>query len=133
MHGIGQGNDGGPPIWAVISTTQLDILRSKGYGLTMCSPISNKDIDFIGYSFVDDNDILQSDGSSPADTTIQLQQAVDTWEGVLKCTGGALGPEKSYWYLVSFNWSGGQWSYSPVTDTPTILYMNDIHNNRKLV
>jgi hypothetical protein len=26
MHGIGQGNGGGPPIWAVMSSTMLDVL-----------------------------------------------------------------------------------------------------------
>ncbi len=61
MHGIGQGNGGGPPIWAVISSTLLDILRSKGYGLKLLTPISHTPISFVGYSFVDDTDIIQSD------------------------------------------------------------------------
>ena len=55
---------------------------------------------FSHYSFVDDNDIVQSDGDDSSSTAIKLQRAVDTWEGGLKVTGGALGPEKSYWYLV---------------------------------
>jgi hypothetical protein len=63
----------------------------------------------------------------------KLQQVIDTWEGGLKVTGGALGPEKSYWYLVSFKWNGGKWSYAPITDTPATLYMNDIQNIRKVV
>jgi hypothetical protein len=102
MHGIGQGNGSRPPIWAVISSTLLDTLRSKGYGLKMVAPISQQPLSFIGYSFVDNTDIMQSDGSPTNDTIQKLQEAVDTWEGGLKVTADALGPEKSYWYLVLF-------------------------------
>ncbi len=38
MHGIGQGNGGGSPIWAVISSSLLDMLRSKGHGITIIAP-----------------------------------------------------------------------------------------------
>jgi hypothetical protein len=103
MHGIGQGNGGGPPIWAVISSTLLDTLRSKGLGFQMVSPISQQELSFVGYSFVDDSDNVQSDGSTEEITITKLQESVDLWEGGLKMTGGALGPEKSYWYLVNFN------------------------------
>jgi hypothetical protein len=94
LHGIGQGNGGGPPIWA---------------------------------------DLVQSDGDTPSNTVLKLQKAVDLWEVGLKCTGGALGPDKSYWYLVSFSWTGGKWYYSPVSDTPTTLYMNDINEVCRVV
>ncbi len=73
----------------------------------------------------------QSDGDSPQNTALKLQNAIDAWEGGLKVTGAALGPEKSYWYLVSFNWSGGKWSYAHVTNTLATLYMNDIQEVRK--
>jgi hypothetical protein len=59
IHGIGQGNGGGPPIWAVISSTLLDTLRSKGLGLQMLSPISQQKLSFLGYSFVDDSDMFK--------------------------------------------------------------------------
>jgi hypothetical protein len=95
MHGIGQGNGGGPPIWTVISSTLLNILRSKGYGLKMITPITQQILTFVGYSFVDDTDIVQSDGSPTPETIRKLQEAVDTWESSLKVTGGALGPDKS--------------------------------------
>ncbi len=126
MHGIGQGNGGGPPIWAVISSPLLETLRAKKLGLQILSPISKKPLTFVGYSFVDDSDLVQSDGDTVENTTGKLQLSVDTWEGGLKVTGGALGPDKSYWYLLSFKWSGGRWSYAPVSDTPATLYMNDI-------
>jgi hypothetical protein len=82
MHGIGQGNGGGPPIWAVISSTLLNILHSKGYGLTMITPIMRQLLSFVGYSFVDDTDIVQSDGSLTTTTVRKLQEAVDIWKAV---------------------------------------------------
>jgi hypothetical protein len=108
LHGNGQGNGGGPPLWTVMSSTLLITLHSKGHSLHMLSPITHKPQCFVGYSFVDDNDVIQSDGNSPKNTVRKLQLAVDTWEGGLKVTGGALGPDKSFWYLVSFKWIGGQ-------------------------
>jgi hypothetical protein len=114
MHRIGQGNRGGPTIWAIISSALLDTLRSKGFGTKMLSPISNMSICSVGYSFVDDTDIAQSNSERTPETTQKLQGAAATWEGGLKATGGALGPENSYWYLVSFTWSGGKWSYAPI-------------------
>jgi hypothetical protein len=113
LHGIGHGNGGGPPIWAVISSTLLDILCSKGLGLKMISPITLMLLEFVGYSFVDDTDIVQSDGSTAASTIQKLQDAVDTWEGCLKITGGALGPEKSSGTLYPLNGLEGDGHMSP--------------------
>jgi hypothetical protein len=60
MHGIGQGNGAGPAIWAVVSTPLLNMLRASGVGSHFISPISGKDIHFIGYAFVDDTDLIQT-------------------------------------------------------------------------
>jgi hypothetical protein len=133
LHGIGQGNDSGPPIWAVISSTLLDNLETKGYGLHMLSPISSEKVSFVGYSFVHDSDLVQSAGEPPNSTVQKLQQALDTWEGGLKITGGALGPEKSYWYLEDITWSRRKWFYAPVEKTPATLLINDINNVKKTV
>ena len=27
---------------------------------------------------------------------------VDTWEGILRATGGELQPDKSYWYIIDY-------------------------------
>ena len=39
LHGVGQGNEAGPAIWAVMSTVLFDLLRDKGYGFKTQSPI----------------------------------------------------------------------------------------------
>jgi hypothetical protein len=45
--------------------------------------------------------------SSSEEVKSKLQEAVDRWEGVLSATGGAIVPEKTYWYLIDFCWHGG--------------------------
>jgi hypothetical protein len=59
MHGICQGNGAGPSIWAVVSSPILNLLRTKGYGIFFTTPISNSQICFSGYAFVDDSDLIQ--------------------------------------------------------------------------
>jgi hypothetical protein len=54
----------------------LDTLRTKGHGFYIISPISNQEVSFVGYTFVDDNDIVQSNDDSPEETIYKLQQAV---------------------------------------------------------
>jgi hypothetical protein len=56
-QGLGQGNGAGPQIWAVVSTSVLNYLRSEGYGVAFKTSISGDHIRFAGYAFVNDTDI----------------------------------------------------------------------------
>jgi hypothetical protein len=79
MHGVGQGNGAGPAIWAVVSTPLLDMLRNSGVGSFFKSPISGKEIRFVGYAFVDDTDLIQTaHGSidSGREVVTELQRAL---------------------------------------------------------
>ena len=60
IHGIGQGNGAGPAIWAVVSSPLLNVLREKGYGCEIQCPLSSEYFRFMGYAFVDDTDLIQS-------------------------------------------------------------------------
>jgi hypothetical protein len=40
-----------------------------------------------------------------------MQKDVDHWEGGLRTTGGAIFTEKSYWYLIHFEWRGNKLKY----------------------
>ncbi len=60
MHGVGQGNGAGPAFWMVVSTPILNYFRSKGYGCELISPISKLHTKFVGYAFVDDMDLIQT-------------------------------------------------------------------------
>jgi hypothetical protein len=97
-HGIGQGNGVGPATWAVLSTPVLNMLRKKGFGCEFISPISQEYNSFAGYAFVDDTDVIESKPSTDSyqDSLMNLQQAVNDWEGGLKATCGAIVPEKTF-------------------------------------
>jgi hypothetical protein len=134
-YGVGQGNGTGPAIWTVVSTPVLKMMKDEGFGFMYKMSIEGKQIHFVGYSFVDDNDIIQSGqpGGAFQVLDMRMQAAMDTREGVLWATGGAVDPEKSFWYLIRFCWKNGQWAYVSNEDTSASLSnRNDAGNRVKL-
>jgi hypothetical protein len=112
------------------------MLRKSGVGSNFKSPISGKNIRFVGYAFVDDTDLIQSTTNTISNGTgvvMELQRALDLWEGGLHATGGAIVPEKSHWYLVDFHWTGSEWQYVPIRDSPATLSVRDINGDRKIL
>jgi hypothetical protein len=51
----------------------------------------------------------------------------------LKASGGAIVPEKTFWYLSSSKWTGGKWAYQSIAESPGALYVSDITGRRKLL
>jgi hypothetical protein len=129
MHGIGQGNGAGPAIWAVLSTPLLNLLCKLGFGCFLISPITNIQKNFVGYSFVDDTDLIHSNPLDTSYTVViqKMQHSLDTWEGGLKATGGAIVPEKTFWHLIDFKISPGSWRYKSIQECPGSLYVQDIN------
>jgi hypothetical protein len=108
------------------------VLREKGFGCEIVCPLSSECFRFVGYAFVDDTDHIQSKLWEEPDQAIRdLQSAIDIWEFSLKTTCGAIVPEETVWWLVSFKWTGTSWSYVSLQDSPGDLYVNDISNQRK--
>jgi len=50
-----------------------------------------------------------------------MQKSVQTWEGLLTATSGALVPENGFWYLINFEWWAGKWYYKSSSQQPAIL------------
>ena len=48
----------------------------------------------------------------------------------MRATGGALRADKSYWYLVHFQWKGDKWQYASIADTPGDLSVRDADGSR---
>lgn len=73
------------------------LLRPNGFGCEFISHLSKVTIQFVGYAFVDDTDLIEpkSHKTEGREAWHSLQQAVDTWEGGLKATCGALVPGKN--------------------------------------
>ena len=116
-QGLGQGNGTGPPVWSVVSSRMFEVLHKRGLVTSFNTPISQNKIDLCGFAFVDDTDIVaDSRGTNdPNDTISAMQLRIDCWEGVAKATGGALAPDKSWWYLTHFEWDkSGRWRYGGI-------------------
>jgi ribonuclease HI len=128
MHGICQGNGAGPAIWVAVSTPLLNMLRSAGVGCTFHRPITGEVVHFVGYAFVDDTDLIQSNLNQQEIEQVisDMQKSLNTWEGGLHATGGAIVPGKSFWTLAAFHWSGGNWRYLKNNEAPGTITVKDI-------
>lgn len=115
-------------MWALISTPLLNLLREEGCGAYFQTSIVGEQIHFVGYSFVDDTDLLsvpQDKAASYHSVGKDMQHSVTAWEGGLRATGGAIVPEKSFWYLVDFKWKAGKWTYKSIAETPYTIQVRD--------
>ena len=125
-HGIGQGNGHGPVIWALISSPLLKIMRYKGFGTSINSPISNEKLKMAGFSSVDDTDqckmtMKNKDWHNQLQST---QKSLDLWESLLRTTGGAIEPTKSDWTKLKYIWVGGK-AKLDIADPLDKLYMRN--------
>ena len=108
-QGIPQGCGIGPPGWAVISSGNLDLLRSAGYGATFETPMSHLTLNFVGYAYVDDTDQVENikfTGESTTDVIMRMQKAVDMWEESIKTTGAQINATGMLWILNGKTLSG---------------------------
>jgi hypothetical protein len=121
LQGIGQGNGAGPAIWAVISAVLLTVMRNSGIRMNLVTALSFCAIVLTGFAFVDDMDLLHAapNSSSRAEDLIpQMKKVMDTCEGLLHATGGALRDDKSYWYFLDYKFQQGCWKYKTKQDIP---------------
>jgi hypothetical protein len=138
IHGVGQGNGAGPQIWAAVSTPIFNMIRGQGCGSFFESAITREGLNFVGFAFVDDTDLVASNFKNlTGDQVVQeIQLALSAWQGGLAASGGALAPEKSHWYFVDFKWQNGSASYKKCATTPGRLQLRDhdgvLHDVRQL-
>ena len=93
----------------LVSIPIINILKEAGFGFKVTNVMTKEKFSFVCYALVDDTDLVHaSDTDSPtddfgmADLVTEMQSVVNTWEGGLRASGGALVPSKSYWYLIHF-------------------------------
>jgi hypothetical protein len=144
-HGIGQGNGAGPQIWAVVSTPVLATLRQRGFGTFFQAAITKHQINFVGFSFVDDTNLIQTARNmqeTGIDVAMAAREAMQVWQHDIHLGGGEVVPAKSFWYLIDFVWKGGIWSYAPARQNPydlvvesnqteTVLERLEVHEAKK--
>jgi hypothetical protein len=131
FEGIYQGNGAGPGIWLLVSIPIINMLKTAGFGFRVRTVILGDEFSFVCDTFVDHSDVVHSclDTNTSADTAnlvSEMQQAVDTWEGGLRASGGALVPTKSYWFLIHFVFERNRWQYARLNKTPGNITIRDI-------
>jgi hypothetical protein len=103
-QGFMQGNGAAPAGWAVVSITIIHAHKKEGHGATFLCPITQYKHDACGILYVDDTDLihlnLAEEESVEQEAHAALQAAVDSWSSLLIATGGALKPEKCFYYII---------------------------------
>jgi len=117
VAGIGQGNGAGPAIWAAVSSPLFTIMQEDGFLATVICAMTQHEVSFSGFAFVDDTDLCVSGQRDVSHTARSMQDSVTNWEGLLRTTGGALVPDKCFWYLIDQQWEDGKWQYQSKTST----------------
>jgi hypothetical protein len=113
------------------------MLKTAGFGFRVRTVISRDKFSFVCYTFVDNSDVVHSclDTNVTEDTAnlvAKMQQAVDTWEGGLQASGGALVPTKSYWFLIHFVFERNCWRYARLDETPGNITIRDIPDTARV-
>ena len=93
-QGVLQGNASGPQIWSILSSIIFEILHKKGYSVDFCSSLSKSLFSLLGFSYVDDCDLLQSQ-TDPTSTLQSMQEVINPWSDLMAVTGGKIETTKS--------------------------------------
>jgi hypothetical protein len=135
-QGILQGSGAGQAGWASIVAVIVKAMKKKGFGYSVWTLIRQRAITLVCFAYVDDADLIHADEDRTTPTIQVLQRAQEAlrlWEGLLHATGGALAPEKSYWYLVEVIRLNGKWTYTRESRQPFDLYLqNGTFKNKRL-
>ena len=107
-QGMGQGHGSGPTIWSILSSTIFEILHAEGFASDFIFSISKGLFHLCGFSYVDDCDLLFI-GEDVHIVAEKLQSMLTLWEELMDVNGGAIAPDKCWWYLVDFKWRNGKW------------------------
>jgi hypothetical protein len=114
MMGLGQGSRAAPPSWIQLSAVLVNVFKQLNLGATLADPMSQELIHSMGTLYVDDTDLytLKEDLSDPGVLWLQTQIELTQWSTLLNATGGALKPEKCFWYILDYTCEDGEWTYA---------------------
>ena len=102
----------------MIAAVPMHWYEGKGFDAQITSPISNVLTKFMSTIFVDDTDlnIMGPHWQDARAVYQEMQESTYMWGNILCCTGGALKPEKCFWYLVDYECKEGVWQYTDMVD-----------------
>ena len=115
IHGQGQGSRAGPPTWVFVSSLLLDCMEKLTTGVTFTCPFQETTHHRHNDAFVDDvtgyanHFLAELNGRNVVSRVIQtMQQDATTWNNLLATSGGKLALHKCLYYILSWEWTGGQ-------------------------
>ena len=132
LQGGGQGNGSGPPTWICISIVLISIINAFPVNAAFTSAITGLTITLCAIMYVDDTDLLIAGNyhNDFIDVSAKAQALAHKWCSALRITGGALRPEKCWWYLISFCWlPDGSCRYATTEETPGTIQIPDYKMN----
>jgi hypothetical protein len=114
------------------------MLYTAGYGMTIMSAVSGTlvVIACFAFAFIDDTDVIHSQTNTTGEQIgHEMQVVMDTWEGRIRATSGALEPSKSHWYLINFKWIPQRlrWDYQQKHELPGTLFVRNQKGERELL
>jgi hypothetical protein len=114
MMGLGQGNRVAPPSWIQLSVVLVNVFKQLNLGVLIQDPITTEVIHSMGALFINDTDLYtwREDILDPGELWCQAQLELEHWSCLLNATGGALKPEKYFWYLLGYVCEDGKWTYA---------------------
>lgn len=111
LHGIGQGNGGGPAMLILHLTDMFAALSSVCIGFAMTCVEHIKKATTVGTGYVDDVTLgLTIPRESPQTEQMvykYVKRMGQLWEKLLYITGGRLELSKCFWIPVTWKWQGG--------------------------
>ena len=132
MCGLGQGSKAAPASWLQLSSMIVNAYKSQSCASSIQDPITGKITQSVGCMFVDDTDLYCM---SPLLHTVilvvlQAQVCVSLWSRLLNSTGGSIKGSKSFWYLIDYQCTRGEWSYTTYDDdSGHNLYLSEPSGN----
>jgi len=112
LQGQGQGSGNAPACWNATSSPMWTALRHLSpLQFTTTTPDKSITTSTQGVAFVDDainmfNYPLQEPLPNQEQTMEHFSHLVQTWEKLLYSTGGALNPDKCFWYAMLWDYDG---------------------------
>jgi hypothetical protein len=94
----------------------VTVFKQLNLGAITNDPILDILIHSMGALFVDDTNMYtwQENFLDPGELWVQMQIGIKQWSCLLNATGGALKPEKCWWYLLDYTCNDGKWIYAGI-------------------
>ena len=119
VQSLGQGNGAGPGSFLTESSNGISNMRKRGFGALTRACLSLMTLFMVCFMWVDDQQYNQMAKTvlEAGELLVQITKAgLAYWVGFLQATGGAINPDKSYWYLLDYKWTGSRWAYRTMED-----------------